>query len=300
MNNSIKKGITFAVIILFIGLVITPICAAQSTNSTENINNKSLGRYFGLEGNIKIMYNATACFEPIIPLTGEYTRIINVSYKVTGMLAKIITRLLQGRMDMVIDLSIENVPEYATARVSPNVVNPVISTMWRSEWCYVHICVNENAPAYETSFFTLKATSVSIKGPLGLLTLIHDAEHVQDIPFVPAYLPIIDIVPEANSLETPPGKISQLNITMKNLGNGLTVVDSKILNFPSEEWWGYIQPETILDIGESKVVSLLLLAPENYSGYNQIEIASTGRYYFYDPHNFTASYNWSLIVFYNP
>jgi len=310
----IKKGFAFAVIILFIGMAITPICAAimntatesatpfiasQSADTTENINNKFLGRYFGLEGNIRIIYNATTCLEPIIPLTGEYTREISVSYKVTGILAHFITRLLAGRMDMRIELSIEDVPEYATARVSPSVVNLFINARWESEPCCVHISVNEDAPAYETSFFTLKATSDSIKGPLGLLTWIHDTEHFQDIPFVPAYLPIIDIMPEAGSLETPPGKISQLDITMENLGNGRTIIDSKILNFPSEEWWGYI-PETVLDVGESKVISLLLLAPENYSGHNQIEIVSTGRYYFYDPYNFTDSYNWNLTVFYTP
>lgn len=296
-----KKGVTFAVIILFVGIAITPICAAQNANTTENINNKSLGlgRYFSLDGHIIITYNTTAFHEPIIPLTGEHACEINVSYKVTGILANVITRLLMGRIDMVIDLSVEDVPEYATARVTPNVINPVISPMWDSEQCYVHISVNENAPAYKTSFFTLKATSASIKGPLGLFTLIHDTEQVQGMAFVPAYLPIIDIVPEADSLETPPGKISQLDITMENLGNGLTIIDSKILNFPSEEWWGYI-PETILDIGESKVVSLLLLAPENYSGHDQIEIVSTGRYYFYDPYNSTDSYSWNLTVFYTP
>jgi len=45
-NSLIKKGFTFAVIILFIGIAITPICASQSanqsTNTTENINNKFL------------------------------------------------------------------------------------------------------------------------------------------------------------------------------------------------------------------------------------------------------------------
>ncbi len=299
-NNLIKKGVVIAVILLFIGTAITPICAAQSANSTENINNKSLGHYFGSYGNIRIIYNATACSEPIIPLTGEYVRIMKVDYMVNGIFAEIISKFLRGRMAMRITLSVEDVPDYASVMVTPNVVDAAIDTRWNSEQCYVHISVNEDAPAYETSYFTLKATSVSIKGPLGLLTWIHNAEYVQDIPFVPAYLPIIDIIPETYILETPPGKISQLNITMKNLGNGLTIIDSKILNFPSEEWWGYIQPETILDIGESKVVSLLLLAPENYSGYNQIEIASTGRYYFYDPENFTASYGWILTVFYNP
>jgi len=301
-NNLSKKGFTFAVIILFIGIAITPIYTVQSVNqsanTTENINNKFLWHYF-VKGNIRIIYDVEACFEPIIPMTGEHTCEISVSYKITGILAMVITKILWERMDMRIELSVEDVPEYATARVSPSVVNPVINTLWESERCYVHVSVNEDAPAYETSYFSLKATSASIfKGPFGF-ALIHDVEYGQEIPFVPAYLPIIHIVPEAGSLETPPGKISQLNITMENLGNGLTIIDSKILNFPSEEWWGYI-PETILDIGESKVVSLLLLAPENYSGHNQIEIVSTGRYYFYDPLNLTASHNWNLTVFYSP
>ena len=295
----IRKGITLAITALFVGIAITPICAAQSANTTENINNKSLGHYFGLEGNIRIIYNATACFEPIIPLTGEYCRVISVSYKITGILAVFISRLLSGRMDMEITLSVEDVPDYATVRVSPKVVNTVIGTQWNSEQCYVYISVNEDAPAYEISYFSLKATSVSIKGPLGLLTWIHDAEHVQDIPFVPGYLAIIDIIPETTYIETPPGEITNLSILFENIGNGLTMVNAEIIQIPSDDWWCYIQPETVLGVGESKNVPFFILPPGNFSGREDIRLSFTPSY-FYDPTQQGYTYIILITVHYRP
>ncbi len=292
-----RKGITLAITALFVGIAITPICTAQSANTTENINNKSLGHYFGLEGNIKFSYNTTTFLEPIIPLTGGITRRINVSYKVSGLFAPIICELLKGRRDMEITLSVEDVPEYATVWVSPNVVHRFISPMWDSEQCYIHISLTEKAPAYETSYFTLKATSVSIKGPLGLLTWIHDAEHVQDIPFVPAYLPIIDITPETTYIETPPGEITNLSIFFENLGNGLTMVNAEIIQIPSDDWWCYIQPETVLGVGESKNVPFFILPPGNFSGRETIELAFTGSYY-YDPGQHTDTYVFYITVHY--
>ncbi|MCK5261175.1 MAG: hypothetical protein KAJ44_03265 [Thermoplasmatales archaeon] len=299
----IRKGITLAITALFVGIAITPICAAQSanqsTNTTENINNKFLGHYFGLEGNIRIIYNATACFEPIIPLTGEYCREISVSYKITGILAVFISRLLSGRMGMEITLSVEDVPDYATVRVSPKVVNTVIEPHWNSEPCYYYIALSEDAPAYETCYFKLKATSISIKGPFGLFTWIHDAEHVEDIPFVPAYLPIIDITPETSYIETPPGEITNLSIFFENLGNGLTMVNAKIIQIPSDDWWCYIQPETVLGVGESKNVPFFILPPGNFSGHEDIRLSFTPSY-FYDPTQQGYTYNFTITVHYRP
>ena len=279
-----KKQLVISITILFLGVAVTPI--TQGTiieNTTENINNKSRGYYFGLEGNIKFSYNTTAFLEPIKPLGGATIRIINVSYKVTGILAVFISYLLDRWGDfMTIELSVEDVPDYATVRVSPKVVIRVIGTQWFSEECFVYISVNEDAPAYETSYFTLKATSVSIKGPLGLLSWIHDAEHIQDIPFVPGYIAIIDITPETTYIETPPGEITNISILFENFGNGLTMVNAEIIQIPSDEWWCYIQPETVLDVGESKNVPFFILPPGNFTGYGDIRISFTPSY-FYDP-----------------
>jgi len=202
---------------------------------------------------------------------------------------------------MEIKLAVEDVPEYAAVMVSPSAVHCSISAMWESEQCYVHVSVDENAPAYETSYFTLKATSASIfKGPLGFVPpLIHAVEHAQDIPFVPGYIPIIDVNPETYSIETPPGQITELSLHMKNLGNGLTMIESEIIQIPSDDWWCYIQPETILDVDETKDVPLFIMAPQNFTGHETIELAFIGSYY-YDPSQHTPTYGYYITVHYKP
>ncbi len=62
----------------------------------------------------------------------------------------------------------------------------------------------------------------------------------------------------------------------------MTLVKSEIIDIPSPDWWVYIQPETVLDVGEEKEASLFVMPPEKFTGNDSINLSFTPCYY-YDP-----------------
>ena len=82
-------------------------------------------------------------------MSGEVTIPINISYKISGRFANFVVNYLIKNSLATIDLSIKNTPKWCTARISPNVVNPTISSQWHSEEAYVEISITELAPAFE-------------------------------------------------------------------------------------------------------------------------------------------------------
>lgn len=294
-----KKFLSMIIVLLIIGIATTPVCTTKSDYG-ENFTNLHRIGIFGLQGNINFSYNTEFYLEPIMPLTGEVVRFINISYKVSGLFAPLILRLLKVHLRSIgINLSVEEDHDYATIFVEPYIVTPGISFDWKSEMARIHISLDENAPAYKKCHFTLKAKSETYLGPFGFLTLIPDTEYFEEIPFVPGYLPIIDFTPETTYLETPPGEISNVTFFCQNLGNGLTKINSEIVEIPSDDWWIYIQPEIVLDVHESKNVSLFILPPLNFSGHDRIKLSITPSYY-YDPTQQGTTYNMTITVHYRP
>lgn len=286
MNNLIKKSLAIAVILLLIGLSCIPTGIALKVAPIDDIQKESQDFFFGLRGHIKFDFNLDLFLEPIKPYGGVYFFPFNVSYKVSGMFAKIITRWFQGRAIMTIELSIQEIPEWASITVSHNTVHCDIDTYWEicEEDPYIMMTIDERAPAFELSYYKIVGASDSIKGPFGFLTWIRSLESEEEFPFVPDYLPLISITPETAYIQIPPGQMGELNFSIENLGNGLTLVKSEIVEIPSPDWWVYIQPETVLDVGEEKELSLFIIPPEDFTGNNLIKIIFTPCYY-YDPNN---------------
>jgi len=313
-----RKIITLGIMLLFLGMTISSTgfnLEKQSTVGVITVDDEGDGEYtstqgavysanegdiFGLQGHIAFNYNVDDFLKPIPPLSGSCSFVMNVSYRVSGLFANILIFLLKRWRNCIgIELSVDDVPEWAWVGVSPNYITPMIGTKWKSEGFRIQISLNENAPAYEISYFKLKAKSISVKGPFRMLTWINDAEHVEEIPFVPGYFPIINVNPENNYLETPPGEITNLTILIENLGNGLTSVNAEVIQIPSDDWWCYIQPETVLNIGESKNVSFFIIPPGNFSGYETIRLSFTPSY-FYDPTQQGSTQIHTITVQYNP
>ena len=181
-----KKFLSVVIILAIIGIAITPICTTKN-NSPEMINKTPIERIFGLRGNINFSYNKDAYLSPIMPLTGSVSRPIHISHKVSGLFAPFIIKVFQiiyGRT-ISINMSIDDKPDFATVRVTPNNVFPEISSDWKTDQAYIHISLDENAPAYEVCYFTLNGTSESLTGPFGFLTWAPETVYVEKIPFVP-------------------------------------------------------------------------------------------------------------------
>jgi len=281
INNLLNRGITLIVIVLFIGVSCIPTGITSKVAPIDDIQKEPQNFFFGLKGNIKFDFNLDDFLEPIKPYY-TYAFPFNVSYKVSGMFADIITRWFHGRASMTIELSIKEVPEWASITVSHDTVHCFIGTDWETcvETPYILITLDERAPAFELSYYKIVGASICIKGPFGFFTWIHGSEGEEEFPFVPGYLPLISVTPETNYIEIPPGQMGELNISIENLGNGLTLVKSEIIEIPSPDWWVYIQPETVLDVGEEKEASLFIMPPENFTGFESIRISFTPCYYY--------------------
>ncbi|UCF12045.1 MAG: hypothetical protein JSW06_08385 [Thermoplasmatales archaeon] len=281
-NNLIKKRVVVSVILLLIGVSCIPSGITSKVAPKDDIRNEPQDFFFGLKGHIKFDYNKSLFLEPIKPVSAGGIFPFNVSYKVSGRFANIITRWFQGRTSMTIELSIKEIPEWAGIIVSHDTVHCYISTDWERciERPYIQITLDERAPAFELTYYKIVGASDSKKGPFGFLTWIHGSEGKEELPFVPDYMPILSITPEGNYIQIPPGQIGELNITIENLANGLTLVKSEVIDIPSPDWWVYIQPETVLNVGEEKKVSLFIMPTENFTGTAQIKISFTPCYYY--------------------
>jgi len=140
---------------------------------------------------------------------------------------------------MVVDLTVKETPSWCAARISPNVVNPRLSTQWETEPAYLYISFNENAPAHGVTIITIEMQA-SAPGTFGRITGV---TKTGEISFTPAYLPIIDATPHNNSQVTKPGKTVIFDIDLENLGNAETEFIFNVREIP--EGWTASVPSNI-------------------------------------------------------
>ncbi len=250
---------------------------------------------------VKMNYDAVAASDKIVPLLGEVTIPIDISIQIQGVFAKTYQKLFEGRTSASVDLSIGSTPSWASALVTPNVVNPEISATWgESEEAYVHISFSENAPAHMPLVIVLNMHA-SVPGSLGL---VKEVDKTAEISFTPSYLPIIDATPKTTFKEVSPGGIAEFVIDLKNLGNAETEFMFWTENVPND--WAAtlpaskIVPSAIGGGDPTDTVILVVQPPYNFGYHNnkaQITIAIRGQYYAHGVGNLTTSiYRHTFIV----
>ncbi|MCK4332465.1 MAG: hypothetical protein KAV40_02675 [Thermoplasmatales archaeon] len=276
-----NKGITIAITALIIGLTFTPTSISQLEKTTKNNNTNDRGP-FTLQGVIKVNYNASELSEKIPPSGGYRLVHINVSYKVQGLLANTLVPFIKRKWShMPIELSIEDVPEWADIFIVPNVVYPEIDTQWKTDGALLFISVqNTTAPAHIPKIIQLclEPQYEYLRGPLGIITLVHSPNHTARLSFVVNYYPLISVVPENDTIVTPPGQVVELPITIKNLGNAKTEITVDKLEYP-DDWDVNIISNTVININQERQVSLFIRSPQNFSGNQTIRLAFTPSYY---------------------
>jgi hypothetical protein len=116
--------------------------------------------------------------------------------------------------------------------------------------------------------------------------LLPEVEITGDVPFTPAYLPIIKVNPETTFEETSPGNLAKIPIALENQGNAITVVEIKIKDIPSGWAVGItsqIQLESTLQDGDSSDTVTLTVQPPYSFGYHDetesIQLEFTPYYY---------------------
>lgn len=161
------------------------------------------------------------------------------------------------------------------------------------------VAVGEYAPAFEVFPVTIQATVEPLHGPFGLFTLMQGTTRVENVTFNVGYKPLIQpFFPQTNIIETPPLIEVKLPIGIKNLGNGKTIVENEVVDYP-DGWIVSLPAQLVLEVGEYKEMNLSIVAPSNFSGVEMITASFT-------PHSFE---NYSLVGqttfasflgFYNP
>jgi len=238
---------------------------------------------FGCDADVKMNYDAIAASNKVVPLSGEITIPINISTQVQGLFANILVPMLFNRgVTTSVDLSIKNSPSWATARVSPNVVNPDISTSWTGEEAYVHVSFNVDSPAHATALFTIEM-HVRVPGAFGR---VREVTKTAEISFVPSYLPIIDATPQSTYKEISPGEILTFNIDLENLGNAETEFLFSVIDVP-DGWSASIISNT--KVGSrvdgndpTRTIQLFVQPPYGFGYHNEredIKISVRGRYF---------------------
>lgn len=125
--------------------------------------------------------------------------------------------------------------------------------------------VNENAPAYANGIIRVKVN-------IGQLGLIQGTSKEFDLPFKPAYFPIIKTdLPETNSKRIDPSSEAVFPIEVENAGNAETKVFLKVLNVP-DGWSATVTDFLILGEAKgSKGTAYLNVLPSRGLGYHYDE-----------------------------
>jgi hypothetical protein len=296
-SNLFNKTLILGVIILFIGIVIIPsICGnnvknneylvvtnvskvTQNTNETHAIIASSL---FGLQSVITVSWDANQTSEPLEPHGAYRTIDLDISYSVVkGFLGQfILWYYIFTRQIISVTVEIIEKPYYCTAIIDNSILFFSFSDIPSVKQSILGVSVNENAPAFEPFCVKIKASVNDIPGPFGFLTFINDFEIIQSIFFTTNYLSIMKVTPESNYIETTPGTTVVDPITVENLGNGKTLVDIQLNDFP-EEWSLIIDPpQLIIEVDESKVTNLSITPPLDFYGHGTIVLIFTPKYYY--------------------
>ena len=327
-NQWLKKGIALTVIVVLIGVAFTSASVSErdisihniSSNNTElslssdddaileydtstrNMNAYSRGISLGIGGDIVITFDPDDIIEPIEPLSGYRLVHINVSYAIRGLLSGKFLPMIKKRLShMPIHLSINRTPEWADAIIIPDIVYPEISTEFKSDTTNLFISiVNKSAFAFCMGNIVIEAKTEPLLGPLGIITWIKQTQIISAVSFTPDYYPLISVTLENDTIQTPPGQLVELPITIKNIGNAKTIVTIDKLEYP-DDWTVEIIPDIMIDIFENQEiqVSLFLCSPQNFIGNQTIRIALTPDYYGYEYKQGVTEFI-SILAYYQP
>jgi len=239
-------------------------------------------KLLSVDTDVKMSYDARATSEKIVPLSGEVKIPINISAKIRGLFATFFEKMIRGRADFSINLATKEIPKWCTARISPNVVNPPISSQWQSEIAYIHISFNELAPAHVPTIVTIE---MNANAP-GAFGRIREYTKTAEISFTAAYLPIIEATPRSTYKEINQGENAIFYIDLENLGNADTVFVFRVTDVPQK--WNVTTPSDIkigsrvMGDNSEKTIQMIIRPPNNFKKNNEsenISIEVFGQYY---------------------
>jgi len=239
---------------------------------------------FSKEQVVTIDYDTSDVEDNFNP-TQQYYIDLNLTYSVVAGLPNLVVGVIGPRQDALIDLDVVEMDDWFTATIDTNTVRAEITTGGKpvKPQPSIQVTLDETAPARKPGKVKVIATCREISA-FGIV--LPKATYEFEIPFVPAYLPIISVEPETNLEQTSPGNLADIKINLENQGNGITFVYMELLDRPKGWLVGLpskVQLGSALLEQDSKATVTLTVQPPYGFGYHDdtenIRIKFTPAYY---------------------
>jgi len=265
MKKQFQKIKIFLIFLILFGSSFNIICFIAKSNPMDQI--------YKCTPNLVIVYNESLLSEPIFPFDEPREIPIKIKLDINGPANDIVLSTIGGpKTDLIVDMSIAEVPEGCYASVNPPIV--LIQLPEKNEPAYenatISITINQYLPASVQKKVAVRMNSRKIGRQT---TLISAGNFTQDIPFIVGYLPQLSFVYiDGNIRNINPDETAEFTFEIQNWGNGVTKVISEIEGLP-EGWLSEIVHSTILGselVGSTskKTISLRVKPPIDF-GYHE-------------------------------
>lgn len=263
MKRQIKKTKTFIIFLILLSSSLVSICSI--------VNSGPLDQIYEITPNITIEYDESLLQKHIIPF--EEARSIPVDVKLTlfGPALDIVLSKISG-MELIVDMSIAEVPEGCQASVTPPILLIPIpgDESPFSVNATISITINQYIPALSQKIVTVRMSSRRFGGQT---TLIKPGNYTQDIPFMVGYYSQLSFVyTDGNIRNISPDETADFNFEIQNWGNSATKVISEVEDLP-DGWISEIVGSTVLGselVGTSSTETIQLrVKPPIDFGYHE-------------------------------
>jgi len=274
--SSWTKGLVFGIMFMLCFIAIYVPATAQTTIVTNDPVPKNI---FDLHSYIDITWrNGTN--EPLEP--GGSPRIItlDIRYGITrGVFGQfILSYYMFTQQYITVSLELEDIPRWCTASLLNSQLWFRITDTPSGQSTTLAIAVDETAPAFEPFSIKLHASVDDVRGPFGILRIIQGYENTFSMSFIADYFPRIVVTPDSNYIETKPGAEVVSPISVKNLGNGDTMVFASIMTCP-DGWLLVITDQVELAVNENKSMQLYITPPRVINTVETIVLQFTPHYH---------------------
>jgi len=264
MNNKFQKIKIFLIFLFVFGSSIISISSIVESGPLDQI--------YECTPNLVIDYDRLILQEPIIPFDEAKSLPVNVELRLLGPAVDIVLGKIGGNIDLIVDMSIANIPEGCQASVTPPILliklpkeNTNVSVN-----ATISITINQYLPVASQKKIAIRMNSRRIGGST---TLIKPGNFTQEIPFIVGYFSQLSFnYIDGNVRNISPDETAEFNFEIQNWGNGATNVLSEVVDLP-DGWLTEIVHSTTLGselVGSTsgKSISLRVKPPVDF-GYHE-------------------------------
>jgi len=258
INKLWRKGLVFVIILLFVGVFITPATSYMTDNERYSTEFGLLDPYLNIE------YDASSIPYAIEPESEIIEVPVNISYFVGGLFSGFIVPFLQAfDIEMLIELSLIDVPDWCNVSIQPDSINSKINyEPGIPHQSILSLSLSKDAPAWQEFSIGIKGTVEPLIGPFGYLTIIVGIEEETLISLTPGFY--FDYLLEYESdIITPPLEKTNITMNLTNLGNGDLRVETNVVVIP-EGFILTIPPLTVIPVDTTKQLLFQVQPPEDF------------------------------------